>query len=184
MTERDTAERYWEKFSEAYEECVGTFKEEHLDDIWNDSWSRLMMWNSAAPPSPLKQSVWTKTAEKLGLKYWEGEPLSAFYSMTDARRIPPFPIVVALEHEYDFRSFDREIVKLLSVRCPLKVGITYVVGNDVSERLNRVAGSIRNRFNELLDVVGEDPKTEYLFLAAAVRICRWNQSTGVKILPA
>jgi len=44
----------------------------------------------------------------------------------------------------------------------------YVVGGNVQEQLDRITVSIRNRFNEMSSLVGEDPKIEYLFLAAAV----------------
>jgi hypothetical protein len=34
-----------------------------------------------------------------------------------------FPIVVAIEHENACAGFESEVMKLFSVRCPLKVGI-------------------------------------------------------------
>lgn len=172
MTLSPAPKAFLQAFNEAFKQSMSPFSAEQLDDVWNNSWNKLMMWKGARPPAPLKESVWTATALKLGLVYWEGEPLrldGAFYSEGDPQRqYPPYPIVVALEHEYDVRDFAREIIKLLSVRCPLKVGITYVEGQRFHDQLTRIEDTIGERFKEVSNVVGEDPQARYVFLAGAV----------------
>jgi len=102
--------------------------------IWIDpgSWNPFMFWKTGQPhPLPTGASVLAKTADKLHLECYEGEPFRLDGAIYDRDHPPqgnfPFPIVVAFEHENNHRGFDDEICKLLSVRCPLKVGITYAL---------------------------------------------------------
>jgi hypothetical protein len=73
---------------------------------------------------------------------------------------------VAIEHENDPRGFRDEVQKLLSVRCPLKVGITYALTGDGSQPdlQSRVEGGIRREFAAANALSQEDGATEYLFL--------------------
>src|SRR5580658_3153210 len=65
-------------------------------------------------------------------------------------------------------------MKLLSVRCPLKVGITYsrldgqenTDGNRLGVR-ERIHADITEALSRVRDAIGEDPATEYLFLIGA-----------------
>jgi hypothetical protein len=79
-----------------------------------------------------------------------------------------YPIRVAMEHENVASDFgDTEVPKLFSVRCPFKVGITYVQGQSPQKGLAKIREHLRNRFDVISHVVGEDPRTEYLFLVGA-----------------
>jgi hypothetical protein len=63
-----------------------------------------------------------------------------------------FPVAAAVEHENDPDGFDREIKKLLTVRAPLKVGITYALRDQGSAQpliCNRVEAAIRDAFNSI-----------------------------------
>jgi len=115
-------------------------------------------------------------AGKLKLRYWAGEPLKldgAFYDGLD-RGCPtfPFPIVVGIEHENNHTTFRHEIQKLLSVTCPLKVGITYpwppqsiVSQRQDKERIfEQIEHFVTESLTQISAVVREDPSSEYLFL--------------------
>lgn len=79
-----------------------------------------------------------------------------------------YPIHVAIEHENVASDFgNTEVPKLFSVRCPLKVGITYVQGQSPQKGLAKIREHLRNRFDVISHVVGEDPRTEYLFVVGA-----------------
>ncbi len=90
---------------------------------------------------------------------------------------------VAFEHENDHRGFLQEIVKLLSVRCPLKVGVTYTLlfgeRNNPQARqeiLKSIGEQVDRSFAMIQGVTGEDTTTEYLFLVGAeetVRELKW-----------
>lgn len=118
-------------------------------------WTELML----AHPS----SVLDKTAQKLRLHYWPGEPLrlDAVFSQSEESW---FPVVVAIEHENDWRRFVREeVTKLLSTRCCLKVGITYTWDDARAQECREtIARDIEAYFDK--SVIGEEPTTEYLFL--------------------
>lgn len=78
----------------------------------------------------------------------------------------PLPIIIAIEHECNRRTFRQEIKKLLSVRCLLKVGITYV-GNEgfkTNEILSEIRSEVMSLRQQADGPIGEDPKAEYLFL--------------------
>jgi hypothetical protein len=127
-----------------------------------------MMWKTDPKPEPLQHSVLASTAMRLGLEYWEREPFrldGVFYEHGAAvAQNFPFPILVAIEHEFHRRGFDTEIARLLSVRCPLKVGITYSPRSKFEENLSRLKASITSLHEKIGGSVGEDPKSEYLFL--------------------
>lgn len=170
MRQKLTAQLFLAAFLEAYRK-TSIFTTEQMDGIWDNSWNNLMMYKGPKASAQLTHSVWGDVATRLELTSWQGEPLTldgAFYSQGDERQWPPYPILVALEHEYVVRGFDLEIIKLLSVRCPLKVGMIYVEG-EFSAKLARLENEIRNRFDEITGFIGEDPRTEYLFLAGAVK---------------
>jgi len=134
--------------------------------IWatDPAWSGLMIWE---PDAVIRQ-----VAERLELQCFSGEPLhldAVFHAPGDRWRW--FPIRVAVEHENAWPSFDQEVRKLLSVRCPLKVGITYTLSGHVSGDRSRlpalhamIAGAISREFAAASAVIREDPATEYLFL--------------------
>jgi len=91
-------------------------------------WTDVMLCHEN-PPSPVEKSVLKKTAEKAGLRYVQPqyvgfkkcEPLRLDAVFCKSENIHHwFPIAVAIEHENSKDSFDDEVVKLLSVRCPLR----------------------------------------------------------------
>lgn len=71
-----------------------------------------------------------------------------------------------LEHENLPRKFYEEIRKLLSVRTPLKVGITYALNEQGNyQRIpDRIRATVKEEFHKINGLIGEDPRTEYLFL--------------------
>jgi len=98
----------------------------------------------------------------LRLNYWERQPLTvdAVYSWQGAW----FPISVAIEHENDWRGFESEIMKLLSLRCPLKVGITYADDSKLGVCSEKLMKILRGDFGDARSRIGEDRATEYLIL--------------------
>jgi hypothetical protein len=79
------------------------------------------------------------------------------------------PLVVAIEHENDVRTFDQEIAKLSQIRCPLKVGVTYALGLSVpakeseTDRLGLQLKTSLRDINSLIEIQ-EAPDAEYLYL--------------------
>ena len=175
MSSTPTSEQFLNAFFEAYKRSRDIFTMETWQEVWTKKWNEFILWKNGKPPEPLDKSVLHQTAGKLNLEYWEGEPLkldSAFYARESA---PvgnlPFPILVALEHENDHRGFNHEIAKLLSIRCPLKVGITYTLlwgATNTAEGRQSTLDLIRQEVCEssarISQVISEDPKTQYLFL--------------------
>ena len=114
------------------------------------------------------KSVTQRTADKLGLEYCDVNQLQ-FDGLLCAKgcKSPFSPILSALEHENVHPGFDTEIWKLMSVRCPLKVGITYSINERNGKRhllLEQLRERVMRHFEAVNHVVGEDPSTEYAFL--------------------
>lgn len=175
-----TAKDFVVNFAEAYNECRGYFTDPaQWSDIWTKHWSRFVLWNPLPPqPKPLMKLV----AEKLGLLWWDREPFRLAGAMipADYQEIGnyPVPLLIGIEHENNVSTFVEEIVKLAHVICPLKVGVTYVLGGsalpsagDVTgtqERILRLAQTAlcdRNRY------VGEDPASEFCSFWESNRSC-------------
>ena len=166
-----TANNFCDAFLASYSMVRARFAD---DKRWQEifttrAWNTIMLWQPTAtyyPPQEIELSVLAETAKKLGICYANGEPLriDAVFSTEKCW----FPILVAIEHENDWRGFESEIRKLLSIRSTLKVGITYTgdtpKGHQYREKLAR---TIEEDFAEVSLVIGEDPKTEYLFLVGA-----------------
>jgi hypothetical protein len=141
--------------------------EERWGQVWHESrqWNGLMMSRPGelCLPAEIRASVLADVAERLGLcypGYYPGcQPL--MFDAVFSDREDWFPIRAAIEHENDQRDFWSEVCKLLSVRCPLKVGITYA---HTREKLGEIEQTIQDNSALILKVVGEHPKTEYLFL--------------------
>jgi hypothetical protein len=167
------AEGFLRAFLESYKDCRQSYTEPEWELVWSASevWNCLMPWTTTRPELARESSepVLAKVAEKLGLDYWEREPLGL-----DGALYPkggnvdygfPFPILVAIEHENDRTGFISEVQKLLSVRCPLKVGITYVLGDtDSSVWLAVLGQQAKRKFERIAQFISEDPATEYLLL--------------------
>lgn len=177
MRNEPTAKDFKNAFFGAYQSRA-RFTSERWQQVWTDEWARFVLWRTAKPPEELEKSLLHQTAETLELDYWEDEPLKldgAFYAKGVSSQYHfPFPIVVALEHENDHRGFGHEVIKLLSVRCRLKVGITYTLlfggKNTPKERKSRIESIRQNivkSFRQIREIVSEDPATEYLFLIGA-----------------
>jgi hypothetical protein len=187
-----TAREFLGSFSEAYKKCSGIFTPERWKEIWTDTllWNSFMLWKTArTKPKELEHSVLALTAKRLGLEYWEREPFrldGVFYAPgASVEQNFPFPILVAIEHESDRRGFDTEISRLLSVRCPLKVGITYELSriprpSICEQNLSNLKLAIAGRHEEIGRVIGEDAKSEYLFLVGVeeedLRLAWWALS--------
>jgi len=82
-----------------------------------------------------------------------------------------YPIRVAIEHENVASDFGTtEVPKLFSVRSHLKVGITYVQAENPKKGLEKIRQHIKNKFDLISEIVGEDPRTEYLILVGAPKV--------------
>lgn len=105
-----------------------------------------------------------QTASELQLHYRNPEQLrlDAVFSNQDLW----FPIVIAIEHENAGGGFASEVMKLLSVRCRLKVGMTYPWSwcERRQKKLTDIERTIKEYCREISENIGEDPRTEYLFL--------------------
>jgi hypothetical protein len=167
--QRITARTFQDAFIDSYSSTRDVFTQEEWRQIW------LLHWNDIMLPSEtervrlpkqreMRDSVLAKTAARLGLRYIYHEMLrlDAIFSRGENW----FPIEAAIEHENDCKGFESEVIKLLSVRCPLKVGITYLYSRDGQDTgsMKQIEGMIAAKSRTILDVVAEIDKTEYLFL--------------------
>lgn len=166
-------ERFEQGFIGCYSRLRAGFPDPQWRGIWPDghAWNCLMLWNPSPPQTrPLLEMV----ADAMGLNYWNvGEPFrvdAVFVGKYVRRGSVPFPTLVAIEHEHTIRTIDEEIVKLLHIRCPLKVCITY--GLHESGPIDKVISRSRECIQtltgtlegELAAHVSEDLKTTYLYL--------------------
>lgn len=149
-------------FLEAYEQSRRTHDDGQWEVIWNDTaaWSLLMLYRKD------NSHILQLTAKKLGFWCLPHEPLHLDAVFCRANVEHWFPMQVAIEQENDPNTFWQEIQKLLSVRSPLKVGITYALRDGRSPGVvrARLEEIIRREFSVANTVIGEDPTTEYLFL--------------------
>ena len=173
---RVTAKQFLEKFLESYRECRKEFGDDQWERMWEGGqWNGFMMWTTGQP-EPLRESVLVQTAEKLGLFYAEGEPLT-FDAVLHGGRDPDFagpydvrfPMLVVIEHENERRGIWREMQKLLSVRSPLKVLITYTEVRCVREQraqegLKEIGDVVKGHWERACKVLGREEATEYLIL--------------------
>ncbi len=158
-----SAKDFRAKFIAAYR----TARENHSgewDVIWTNTnrWSSLMIYNA-------EDAVVRAVASQVGLKCYRGEPLNldAVFVKHDAKDWEWFPILVAVEHENKRTTFGGEVEKLLSIRCPLKVGITYALcdtNRPFADQRSEIASVIKNKFSTIKAKIIEDANTEYLFL--------------------
>jgi hypothetical protein len=133
------------------------------------AWTYFML--QPPPPEGMIKPVLHQTADALNLKP-RHEALKIDLVLYSEELAPtpnkeiPLPIIIAVEHECNRRTFRQEIKKLLSVRCLLKVGITYI-GNEgfkTNGILSEIRGEIMSLRQQADGPIGEDPKAEYLFL--------------------
>ena len=118
-------------------------------------------------------AVIRKVAPRLGLRCLRGEPfrLDAVFRLENDK--PWYPPHVAVEHENNPHGFRTELRALLSIRCPLKVGITYTLTSDVgrtgslSALRDTITRDIREAFAAFDALNKEDPNAEYLFLVGS-----------------
>ena len=122
--------------------------------IWEDisRWSDLMIYN--AKPSSDEDAVVRTVASQLGLKCYPREPLhlDAVFVKRDAESWEWFPVLVAIEHENAPAKFETEVQKLLSIRCPLKVGITYALRDT-----NRPFANLHSSIARVILRIGSTP---------------------------
>src|ERR1700722_8003160 len=169
-----TAKAFRDAFIASYDRFRRAYS---ADDRWRDCWELHPTEPVLARPSQsdrlppeIQESLLTQTAREMGLRYSAREQLNLdaiFSSTRSSQEHEWFPILVAIEHENDRTGFETEVDKLLSVRCPLKVGITYSLYSEeaqVQGRLQEIATCVGERFKEIRSAIEEDPKTEYLFL--------------------
>jgi hypothetical protein len=181
MYSRITARAFLDKFLTAYAQCRS-----RMDDaLWQATWGDTDRWSRHILYTPSPDSVLKVTADLLGVEYWAREPLhlDGVYWPRDPRdrmlrRNTPIPILVALEHENEVRVFPEEIAKLFCIRCPLKVGITYVlqegkgVEPDAERRKTDIVKEAVALGSAMSRCVAEDPTSEYLYLLGVERQVR------------
>ena len=129
-------------------------------------------WGLPPETRKLGVSVLADVAVRLGLCWVSGEPMTLDIAFVEpSAAVWWYPIRVAIEHENVRSKFgETEIPKLFSVRCPLKVGITYVLAQTPNKGLGEVRQHLKNKFDLISEIVGEDPRTEYLFLVGAPEV--------------
>ncbi len=169
------SDSFCEHFLRSYHQSRKAFDQKRWEEIWTDGnlWNHFMLWN---PEPPQAESVIPSAAKKMGLRSRaEGETFhfdSVFFG-TQALMIGkyPLPIIAAIEHEHYLSGFHVEILKLAYIRCPLKVGITYLVARspapprDLIASAEKKIGDLASKTEQLLNVQSvEDPKGEYVFL--------------------
>jgi hypothetical protein len=166
-----TADEFCHAFIASYDNIRECFPvKETWHECWRSSPSSFILARPLASnclPSQIKKSLLTQVAQKLGLCYSACEHLrlDAIFSTGEYW----FPIQVAIEHENECRGFESEIRKLFSVRCPLKVGITYTRTKraECSGALQVIEKAIKENFDAVSAVIGEHSSAEYLFLVGA-----------------
>jgi hypothetical protein len=171
-----SAKTFCDAFVGSYNDIRNSFaSKESWKEIWH-RWNDLMLTRPDEDyrlPPGVTVSVLAKVAQKLDLRYpserGSRQPMTLdgiFVERT--KNNDPFPMRVAIEHENDWTGFDWEVKKLLSVRCLLKVGITYSDESPCGkEYRDQIAEKIQDDFDEIGLVIGEDAQTEYLFLVGA-----------------
>lgn len=153
-------------FAEAYTECHSIFAAEARLRNYHVDWNHFMLWD---PEPPLQKSVLHLTAEKMGLNYCKKEPFrfDGAFVAENHRCVGghyPLPMISVFEHESGIERFEKDIVKLATIRCPLKIGITYTKPNlrsEAEDKISKWVLEIRRVLNELTK---EDPKCEYVYL--------------------
>jgi hypothetical protein len=164
-----SAIQFGHAFLRSYAECRVALADTAWHETWRspDRWTALMLSEGA--------SVIAKTAECLKVEYRKREPLrlDAVFCCNKSAHLhlsPPFPVLVAIEHENDPDCFDEEIRKLCLVRCPLKVGITYTLGGpsiDHALERERIRCGIVKWISRMNRIIGEERTTEYAFLVGS-----------------
>lgn len=176
------ASDFGDAFTQAYEKARQRFTDQEWSETWcadtryeHPNWNDFMLYGEPNQPD----SVLTLTARLLSLQHWAIDPTRPWGAEPfhlDAVFVPQganhwFPVGVAIEHENETTGFRTELHRLLSVRAPLKVGITYAFGPNDGEEIaltnrhsQRVFNEIRSQFASINAVIGEDGASEYLFL--------------------
>lgn len=163
------ARAYW-VVRQKFRDGDGEKKEEwHRHFSHPPLWTRLMLKKRKECPEQILDCgpVLSQVASKFDLHYPDGEPLhlDAVFSKQPPRWAP---MCVAIEHENKVDGFDQEIQKLVSVRCPLKVGITYTPYREYDnskEALQGICQKIKGHWDRMCPQLGAEPEdTEYLFL--------------------
>jgi hypothetical protein len=135
-------------------------RQRHTDEAWAAAWSDSAAWTRLMLP------VIRSVAPRLALTCAPGEPLSydAVFVRGGAEQWERFPILVAIEHENYWGRFEHEIGKLFTIRCPLKVGMTYLTLSQ--GQFDKVAGKIERHIEKWFGAIkpAEDPDAEYLFI--------------------
>jgi hypothetical protein len=157
------ANNFCEAFLAAYANAREPQDTAAWHETWKVKWSDHMVWQ--------EQSVLHETASKLELMVAKGEPFRLDAVFIDKKPNGWHPIRVAVEHENNAATMEKEIRALLTVRAPLKVGITYSLADRQSPQhvLDRLTSRVRKIYADVLAVVAEDPTTEYLFLVGVER---------------
>lgn len=170
-------------FYTAFLQAFGRMKIRFDDAQWESRWTNTKDWSKLMIYDP--DAVIRAVADSFDadLACWAERPyeplhLDAVFHVKNSRSW--FPIGVAIEHENAAHTFSDEIQKLLSVRCPLKVGITYSLISDGSQAdlQARVEDEIRREFAAANALTQEDDTTEYLFLLGyevTHRVLQWRK---------
>jgi hypothetical protein len=159
-----TATDFLARFTAEYDAA----RQRHTDAEWSaawcdnkpGAWTRLMIG--------AEDAVMRSVAHRLGRTCARGEPLryDAVFVRGGAERWEQFPILVAIEHENSWGTFHGEIAKLCTIRCPLKVGLTYLPlgGRSFDHVADEITQDIETWFGAIKSQTAEDPAAEYLFV--------------------
>ncbi len=134
---------FCEHFLEEYREARRAFGQERWKELLrnNELFNHFMLY----PESPQKESVIRSVARKMKLEFREETfHLDIIFFKPDSPMVAkkyPLPIIAAIEHENDLGSFLDEIVRLAYIRCPLKVGITYLEARSAPSTEDEVASA-------------------------------------------
>lgn len=181
-------------FLEEYEKARTIADSEGWAETWGDGtkWACFMLWKT---PENGENPLLRRVAHRLGLEYWgQGEPFRVDAAMYESgRRIIgsiPFPIKIAIEHEFNVRTIAEEFSRLIHLRVPLKVIITYATtdtsgqGRRIGHARTQVEGAFRELAGRFASDFPESADSEYLVLIGeetSPKVLFWHT---LNIIPA
>lgn len=176
MPDPPNAAQFLSRFLEAFSECHPEQPEARAD-AW-ENWTAFITGKQSKnggfwQPLEIERCVLPLTAKRLGLN-----SKHEYLNLDLALFFPgaTWGNLIAIEHENEIGGFSAEIIKLMSVLAPLKIGITYDwQGN--SRKQSDLEEMIRILFGTRHPLIRENPETEYLFLLGVMRppkILQWK----------
>jgi hypothetical protein len=176
MQKAPSAQEFHLKFFEVLRECLPNTPERQSEAYKH--WTAFMTGKGAKNAGfGESELVLPVTACKLGLQC---QPENLGLDLVFYCKGEPWGNLVAVEHENDLRvaenGFGGEVVKLMSVLAPLKIGITYIWENQNENLTTQLTKLIQDYFKNRHPQIREASETEYLFLLGIMRnnILKWK----------